>query len=211
MPQSVLLTPVVSRPPHPERGPMLNPSAAMLPSPPGVRGEGGCSADPCGRSTLTATPCSTPRHLNPSWAESGLAVLDATAVLPATPCLAPHGSAPLLTGRVVGAGLPAGSPPKRQQLVPQHIPESNSPSWADVVQNGTPASPPPPAATAVTTAAATAEFLALSESYYYSNCLFDFRVLFTYRILQAAELRSDRKRGRYLFPPPHHTRTSVPQ
>jgi hypothetical protein len=133
----------------------------MFPSPPG--GEGGCNADPTGRSTLSATPRRTPRHLSPSRPESGLAVLDATAALPAIPSLAPRGSDPPLTGRVVGAGAPAGSSHKRQQLVPQCTPVSDSPSWADVVRNGTSLSPQPPATTAVISTAATADFFALYE------------------------------------------------
>ncbi len=116
--------------------------------------------------TVNVTSYATrhPRHFIPSRAESRLAVLDATAVLPATPCLAPRGSAPPpFTGRVVRAGVPAGSSHKRQQLVPQCTPVSDSPSWADVVRNGTSSSPPPPGTTAVTSAAATADFLALYE------------------------------------------------
>ncbi len=57
----------------------------------------------------------------------------------------------------------AGSSHKRQQLVPQCTPVSDSPSWADAVQKETSSSPPPPATTAVTSAAATADFLALHE------------------------------------------------
>jgi hypothetical protein len=95
----------VSRPPLPVRRHTPNPADAMFPSPPG--GEGGSSADPNGRSTLTATPRCTPCHLTPTRAESRLAVPDATS-LPATPSLAPRGSAPPLGGRVVGATLPAG-------------------------------------------------------------------------------------------------------
>jgi hypothetical protein len=157
--ESSLLTLVVSRPPLLKSGYTPNPPAVMLSSPPG--GEGSCSADPTGRSTLPATPRRTPRHLSPSRAESGLAVL--AAALPAIPGLAPHGSAPPFTGRVVGAGLPAGSPAKRPQLVSQLFPVSNSPSWADVVRNGKPPSPSPPAATAAITTAPTADFLALYE------------------------------------------------
>ncbi len=158
---SPLLTPIVSRPPLPERGHMPNPPAAMFPSPPG--GEGSCSADPTGWSTFSAMPCRTPCHFYPSWAESGLAVLDAIAALPAIPSLAPRGSTPPLNGRVVGAGLLAGSPSKRLQLVLQCLPVSISPSWADVVRSGTSLSPSSPATTAATTTAATADFLALYE------------------------------------------------
>jgi hypothetical protein len=70
---------------------------------------------------------------------------------------------PPLTGRVVGAGALAGSSHKQQQLVPQCTPVSDSPTWVDVVQNGTSSSPPPLSITAVTSAAATADFLALYE------------------------------------------------
>ncbi len=70
---------------------------------------------------------------------------------------------PPLTGRVVGAGLPAGSPSKRPQLASQRFPVSKSPSWADVVRNRKSLSPPPPAATAATKTAATGDFLALNE------------------------------------------------
>ncbi len=115
---SLLPTPVESRPPHPERGHTPNPTAAMFPSSPG--GEGGSSADPFGQSMLPATPRRTPHHLSPSRAESRLAMLHETAGLPATPSLAPCGSASMLTGKVVGAAWPAvsGPPLQRQQLAP---------------------------------------------------------------------------------------------
>ncbi len=133
----------------------------MLPSP--QRGEGSCSADTTGRSTLPATPRRTPRHLSPSRVESGLAGQYASAALPAIPSLAPHGSDPPLAGRVVGAGQPAGSPAKPPQLASQLFSVSNSPSWADVVRNGKPTSPPQPATTSATTTPTTADFLALYE------------------------------------------------
>jgi hypothetical protein len=99
-PVSSLLTLVMSRPLPLSQG-------VGSPRPlPHQGGEGGSGVDPSGRSEFSATPSRTPRHLiSPSLgSESGPAVQDGSAVLPAKPNLAPRGSAPSLTGRGLGAG-----------------------------------------------------------------------------------------------------------
>ncbi len=91
---------------------------------------------------------------------------DGTAVLPASPSLAPRGSAPPPTGRGLGAGWPVGSGSTAlHHLPPQNTTRigSNSPSWADVVRNGPRLSPSPPAATTISSASRTADFLVLYE------------------------------------------------
>ncbi len=102
---SSLLTPVVSRPLPPTQGegpPRPFCSHVALPHQPGD--EGGSSYDPYGWSKFSSTPSHTPRHLtSPSGSESGPAVQDRIAVLPATPSLAPRSSSPPPTGRELGA------------------------------------------------------------------------------------------------------------
>ncbi len=144
------------------------PPCSHVPLPPPHRGgEGGSSVDPSGRSKFTATPCRTPRHITspPLGSESRPAVQDSTAVLPATPSLAPSGSTPPPTGRGLGAGWPAGTgyTALRQLPAPQNSTGfgSNSPSWADVVRNGTCLKPSPPVVIS-----STADFLAL-----YDRCI----------------------------------------
>jgi hypothetical protein len=135
-----------------------DPPAAMFPYPPHQGGEGGSCVDPSGRSEFPATPSRTPRHLtSPSLgSESGPAMQDGSAVLPANPSLAPRSSAPPLTGRGLRAGGPAGTTSARQLPALQFTAGigSSSPSWADVVRNGSHLSTSPPA---------TADFLALYD------------------------------------------------
>jgi hypothetical protein len=131
---------------------LSRPSAAMFPSPPPRGGEGGSSGDPFGRSSFSATPNRTPRHLtSPSLgSESGPVVQDGTAVLPAYPSLAPRGFAPPSNGQGLGAGRPVGSGSTALPHTPLQNAtgnRSNSPSWADVVRNGHRLSSSPPKAT----------------------------------------------------------------
>ncbi len=133
-----------------------------LPPPPHRGGVGGSSADPSGRSKFTATPNRTPRHLTspPLGSESWPAVQDSTAALPATPSQAPCGSTPPPTGRGLGAG-PAGTGHTALRQLPATQNTGfgpNSPSWADVVRNGTCLKHSPPVVIS-----STADFLALYE------------------------------------------------
>ncbi len=142
------------------------PPAAMFPSPFHQGGKGGSSVDPSGRSEFSATPSRTPCHpISPSLGyESRPAVQDGTAVLPANPSLAPHGSTPPPTGRGLGPGGPAGSRLTALRQLPalQNVVGigSSSPSWADVVRNGPRLNTSPPAVTVIASASTTADFLA---------------------------------------------------
>jgi hypothetical protein len=107
----------------------------------------------------------------PPWGlESGPAMQDDTAVLPANPSLATRGSAPPPTGRGLGAGGPAGSGPTALRQLPALQNNTgfrtSSPSWADMVRNGSCLDTLPPAATASASASTTANFLAL-----YDRCI----------------------------------------
>ncbi len=163
-----LLTPVMSRPlPLTQGVGSCRPPCSHVPLPPHRGGEGGSSVNPSGRSKFTATPSCTPRHLtSPSLgSESETAVEDSTEFLPATPSMAPRGSTPPPTGRGLRAGWPAGTchTALRQLPAPQNTTGfgSNSPSWADVVRNGTCLKPSLPIVIS-----STADFLAL-----YDRCI----------------------------------------
>jgi hypothetical protein len=95
---------------------------------------------------------------------------DDTAVLPANPSLAPRGSAPPPTGRGFRAGGSTGSGPTALRQLPALQNNTgfgtSSPSWADVVRNGSRLDTSPPAATASASASTTADFLAL-----YDRCI----------------------------------------
>ncbi len=120
--------------------------------PPHQGGEGGSSVDPSGRLEFVVTPH---HRISPSLgSESGPARQVDAAVLPANPSLAPRCSAPPPTGRGLGAGVPAGSgPPVLRQLPALQLPAlqnntgfgTSSPSWADVVRNGSRLDTSPPA------------------------------------------------------------------
>ncbi len=153
--------------------PLTRPPCSHVPLPPHQGGEGGSSVDPSGWSEFSATPR---HHVSPSLGlESGPAVQDDTAVLPANPSLAPRGATPPPTGRGLGAGGPAGSGPTAlRQLPALQLPAlqnttgfgTSSPSWADVVWNGSRLDTSPPAVTASASASTTSDFLAL-----YNRCI----------------------------------------
>jgi hypothetical protein len=149
-------------PSHPGCGLYPTPLLPCSPPPPHRGGVGGSSADPYGRSSFTATPSCTPRHLTSPrlGSESRPAVQDSSAALPATPSRAPRGSAPPPTGRGLGA-RPAGTGHTALRQLPATQNTrlgSNSPSWADVVRNGTFLKPSLPVEIS-----STADFLALYD------------------------------------------------
>jgi hypothetical protein len=145
----------------------------MFPSPPHQGGEGGSSVDPFGRSEFAATPATASP---PPWGlragrpcRMTLQFYLPTLVWPLAALPPPP------TGRGLGAGGPAGSRPTALRQLPalQLLALQNttgfgtsSPSWADVVRNGSHLVTSPPAATASASASTTADFLAL-----YNHCI----------------------------------------